>query len=149
MSNDLTILEQNYREILNSVEGYKEAAEIADNNTLKTTFRAKQTQREHLLSLFETRIRDLDLNYDLNNTTTIAAEAHQGFMKLRAAVSNDNKAVLSELERGEKHLIDELEAATQKNVQPETSALLNQALTQTRQDLTDVQQLQNSANLAA
>ncbi len=96
---------------LDSVDGYREAAEKADHATLAETFRARANEREEVVRTMQTKVRAAGGNPE--DDGTILAGAHRVFLSLRDAVTGerDDDAVVAEVERGEDHIKSKYEDA--------------------------------------
>lgn len=89
---------------LDSVDGYREAADKADHATLAETFRARANEREEVVRTMQAKVRAAGGNPE--DDGTILAGAHRVFLSLRDAVTGerDDDAVVAEVERGEDHI---------------------------------------------
>ncbi len=101
--NNETTLNSLIASTLDSVDGYRSAAEQAENPALKQAFTARATEREEIVRTFQDKVRAIGGNPE--DDGTVLAGAHRVFLKLRDAVTgNDDDAVVAEVERGEDHL---------------------------------------------
>lgn len=88
---------------LDSVGGYREAAENADSSQFKSMFAQRATKRRELASELQRQVRALGGKPE--DDQGIVGKAHNKFVGLKAALSgNDDKAVIDEVERGEDHI---------------------------------------------
>lgn len=81
-------------------DGYRTAAENVENQELAKLFRDYAEQRDR----FGTELLNMatDMGATPETDGSILAEAHQGWINLKAAVTDGNaKAILEEVERGE------------------------------------------------
>ena len=81
-------------------EGFKEAAEGASGNDLKTLFTKYSNERAAYASELQVLVRGLGGTPEHDGSLTAAL--HRGWMDIKAAVAgNDDAAILNECERGE------------------------------------------------
>jgi uncharacterized protein (TIGR02284 family) len=81
-------------------EGFKTAAEGVDNAELKELFLSYSRQREDFAGELQDEVRRL--GGDPEETGSVTASLHRGWMGIRAAVTGgDEASVLAECERGE------------------------------------------------
>jgi uncharacterized protein (TIGR02284 family) len=102
---------------LDSVGGYREAAENADTSQFKSMFTQRASKRRELASELQRQVRAL--GGDPEDDQGIVGKAHNKFVDLKAALSgNDDKAVIDEVERGEDHIKEKFEDALEDNDLP-------------------------------
>lgn len=96
---------------LDSVDGYRTAAEKADNSGLAETFNTRANEREQVVRTLQDKVRALGGNPE--DDGTVLAGAHRVFLSLRDAVTGerDDDAVVAEVERGEDHIKAKFEDA--------------------------------------
>jgi len=91
-------------------QGFLVAAGEVENQALKDWFRANSDQRRS----FGHSIKELlkDLNVKADKGPGITGKAHQAFMKLRSALSDEqDKAMIAECRRGEETALEEYDEA--------------------------------------
>ena len=127
MSKDTEALNHITTILIDASKLYREAAEITDEPALQTELRTLTSERESLLTRFQDRVRKLG---DEPRTDGSALGAgHMAFMKLRAAVQEDAKVAIGEVERGEDYLRDEISRKVRDDeVSPEVRTFLTLAL---------------------
>jgi uncharacterized protein (TIGR02284 family) len=101
-SHDVSVLNSLIETVLDSCEGYREAADQAKNPMITDLFRRWAADRERAVSGLKNAARELGGNPADNGT--VLASAHRMFLDLRAKVSKGDKAVVQEVERGEDHI---------------------------------------------
>ena len=95
---------------LDSADGYAEAAKDARSQSLIALFQARSHERQRVASTLQQCVRQLGGKPE--DDGTVLASAHRTFVNLRTHVtSNDNKAVVDEVERGEDHIKSKFEDA--------------------------------------
>jgi uncharacterized protein (TIGR02284 family) len=131
-SHDVKTLNSLIETTLDSAEGYAEAAKDAKSQSLISLFTQRSTERKQVASTLQQRV--LLLGAEPEKDGTVLASAHRMFVNLRTTVtSNDNKAVVDEVERGEDHIKAKFEDAMKdKDVSPDTKAVITDVYTSVR-----------------
>jgi uncharacterized protein (TIGR02284 family) len=94
-------------------KGFKEAAEAVKDPQLKSLFQEYAQQRSRFATELQTQARSLGES-DPQKTSSTAGAMHRAWINLKSAVtSGDDKAILSECERGEDSAVHEFEEAMQ------------------------------------
>jgi uncharacterized protein (TIGR02284 family) len=121
---DIKTLNSLIETTLDSADGYAEAAKDAKSESLISLFRERSTERRQVASNLQQRV--LLLGGDPEYDGTVLASAHRMFVNLRSSLtSNDNKAVVDEVERGEDHIKSKFEDAMKdKDVSPDTMSVI-------------------------
>ncbi|MCW8980388.1 PA2169 family four-helix-bundle protein [Altibacter sp.] len=103
MSNKLNqLLEKNY----DAEKGYKKAAEIVDNSKLKQFFESQAQNRYDFGHELKTEIRNYGETPEKGTSTT--ADMHRTWMDIKSTfTSNDEEAILNEVQRGEEKAVEE------------------------------------------
>ena len=102
---------------LDSVGGYKEAAENADRSRFKGMFAERAMKRERLARELQEEVRAL--GGDPQDDQGLVGKAHNKFVDLKAALTgNDDKSVIDEVERGEDHIKGKFEHALEDDDLP-------------------------------
>ena len=95
---------------LDSADGYRKAAEKAENERYRSMFIDFAGQREAIVRDLQAEVRAIGGNPE--DDGTILAAAHRAFLSLRDAVTgNDDTAIVNEVERGEDHIKAKYDAA--------------------------------------
>ncbi len=95
---------------LDSVGGYKEAAENADRSRFKGMFSERALKREQLARELQEEVAAL--GGEPQDHQGIVGKAHNKFVDLKNALTGgSDKAVIDEVERGEDHIKDRFEDA--------------------------------------
>jgi uncharacterized protein (TIGR02284 family) len=123
-NHDIKTLNSLIETTLDSADGYAEAAKDARSESLISLFRERSTERRQVASTLQQRVRLL--GGDPEDDGTVLASAHRMFVNLRTSLtSNDNKAVVDEVERGEDHIKSKFEDAMEdEDVSPETMSVI-------------------------
>lgn len=131
-NHDIKTLNNLIETTLDSADGYAEAAKDARSEPLVSLFRERADERRQVASTLQQRVRML--GGDPADNGTMAASAHRMFVNLRTSLtSNDNKAVVDEVERGEDHLKSKFEhAMNDKDISADTEAVIADMYTSVR-----------------
>lgn len=129
---DIATLNSLIATTLDSADGYAEAATEAKSQALTALFRDRADERRQVASILQQRVRLL--GGDAEHDGTVLAAAHRMFVNLRTSLtSNDNKAVVEEVERGEDHIKEKYEDAMKDDdISPDTLSVLADAYTSVR-----------------
>jgi uncharacterized protein (TIGR02284 family) len=121
---DIKTLNSLIETTLDSVDGYAEAAKDAKSPTLAALFRDRSLERRQVASTLQDCVRRL--GDEPEDDGTVLASAHRMFVNLRSSLSSDdNKAVVDEVERGEDHIKSKFEDAMKDDeVSPATMSVI-------------------------
>lgn len=111
---------------IDSVDGYRSAAEDANSGQFKSIFFDRANERRDVADKLQEYVRQL--GGDPADDGSITAGAHRVFTNLRAAVTGtDDKAVVAEVERGEDHIKAKFETAiSDDELSSETRSVITQ-----------------------
>ena len=114
---------------IDSVDGYRSAAESADSGQFQSIFFERANERQRVAE--ELRVHVRSLGGEPEDDGSILAGAHRAFMNLRDAVTGlDDQAVIAEVERGEDHIKAKYEDALTENVlSTETMGIVRECFT--------------------
>ncbi|MHB1057656.1 MAG: PA2169 family four-helix-bundle protein [Rhodanobacter sp.] len=131
-NHDIKTLNSLIETTLDSADGYAEAAKDAKSESLVSLFRERSSERRQVASTLQQRVRLL--GGEPEDDGTVLASAHRMFVNLRSSLtSNDNKAVVDEVERGEDHIKSKFEDAMKDDdVSPDTRAVITDVYTSVR-----------------
>jgi uncharacterized protein (TIGR02284 family) len=95
---------------IDSVDGYRGAAEDVDSGQFQSMFFARANERDSVVNDLQSYVRSL--GGDPVVSGSMVAGAHRVFMNIRDAVTGrDDTAVIAEVERGEDFIKEKYEAA--------------------------------------
>jgi len=95
---------------LDSADGYRKAAETADNPTFKTMFETRARKRTQLVGELKTEVRTF--GGEPKDDGSMLAATHRAFLGLKDKVTGSNdKSVIDEVERGEDFIKQRFEKA--------------------------------------
>ena len=109
MSNDIKILNGLISTLIDSADGYEQAASINDRPNITTEFRTLASQRRAMAEEFKAFVRSLGGTPE--DDGSYLAAAHRQFLNLKSAFQDNAKAAISEVETGESHIKSQFEKA--------------------------------------
>ena len=96
--------------LIDSVNGYRDAAEDSESGPFQQMFRERADERSQLVEELRDEVRRLGGNPE--DDGSFMGKTHQRFMDLKSAImGRDEKAVINEVERGEDYLKEKFETA--------------------------------------
>jgi len=128
---------------LDSADGYRKAAEKADNPRFKSLFETRARKREQLCSELKAEVRTF--GGEPKDDGSMLAAAHRSFLDLKDKVTgSDEKAVIDEVERGEDFIRDKFEkAARDADLPPEAKQVVDRAYTSVKADHDEISALKD------
>jgi len=132
MTHSRTVLETLIDTVYDSIEGYRRAAETADNRGLKTVFSNQIDRRRRTLEMLNQELGRLGGQVLTKGTMTGAL--HQLWLKIADAFENGDEAAIDRVQEGEEYLAGKFEAALDHtDLEPQTRAVIEQALSEFRE----------------
>lgn len=131
-SHDIRVLNGLIETTVDSIDGYRRAAEEATNSRFATAFRARVTEREQIVGKLRDEVRRL--GDDPQDDGSILAAAHRAFLALRDKVTgSDDASVIAEVDHGETYLNEKWETALRDDqISPETRSVITQCYSSIR-----------------
>ncbi|QJB70279.1 ferritin-like domain-containing protein [Parasphingorhabdus halotolerans] len=111
--NSTKILNNVLETLIDSAEGYEKAAEVADRDTFKQFFTRRAISRRAMAASVRNEIVGLGGKPEADGT--ILASAHRVFMKLSAAVQDNDEAAIEAVDTGEEHLRKKMDDAMEND----------------------------------
>ena len=109
-SESITTLNTLIATTIDSINGYEDSAKNIDNERFREIFRERASERQEVVQKLREEVRRLGGNPD--DDGSFLGKAHQRFEDLKAALTGrDEKAIISEVERGEDYLKGKWQAA--------------------------------------
>ncbi len=109
-SDEITTLNTLTATLLDSVKGYRDAAENSESGRFQEMFRTNADERARCAEDLRAEVRRLGGEPEDDQSTM--GSIHQRWLDLKAAVTGrDDKAIINEVERGEDYLKEKFEAA--------------------------------------
>lgn len=126
-SHDIGVLNGLVQTTLDSVDGYRRAAEEATESRFSSDFMNRAAEREQIVRQLQTEVRRLGGNPE--DDGSILAAAHRAFLSLRDRISgSDDEAVIAEVDHGETYLKEKWETAMKdEELSPETRSVITEA----------------------
>lgn len=130
--------------VVDSADGYEQAADSCDSGVLKGIF----TERAKMRRGFASEIRrELEkLGEDVDDDGSLLASAHRVFLDLKTKVSgDDNEQALEEVERGETALVKQYEETLDETASNTAfHEVLRKQLSCVREDLNSARKLEEA-----
>ncbi|WP_205481081.1 ferritin-like domain-containing protein [Sphingomonas arenae] len=112
--------------LIDSVNGYRDAAADAEGHQFQQLFREMADERSQIAEDLRSEIRRLGGNPP--DDGSFLGKTHQRFMDLKAAITGrDDKAIINEVERGEDYLKDKFETALNSDSDPQVRSVIEHA----------------------
>ena len=109
-TDEITTLNTLTATLLDSVNGYRDAAENSESSRFQQLFRSSADERSRVAEELRAEVRRLGGEPEDDQST--AGALHQRWLDLKAAVTGrDDKAIINEVERGEDYLKEKFETA--------------------------------------
>ena len=107
---EIAILNTLTATLIDSVNGYEDAAANSDSEQFRAMFRERATERTSAVEELRAEVRRL--GGEPEDDGSFMGKTHQRFLDLKAAVTGrDEKAIVNEVERGEDYLKEKFETA--------------------------------------
>jgi uncharacterized protein (TIGR02284 family) len=129
---------------LDSVGGYRDAAENADRSRYKSMFADRAAKREQLARELQQQVRAL--GGDPKTEQGMLGKMHNEFVDLKNALTGgDDKAVIDEVERGEDHIKERFEdALDDDDLPPNVRTVVARAYQSVKADHDEVSRIKHS-----
>jgi len=109
-SDEITTLNTLTATLIDSVNGYRDAAENSESGRFQELFRTNADERSRLVENLRAEVRRLGGEPEDDQSTL--GTLHQRWLDLKAAITGrDDKAIIDEVERGEDYLKAKFQAA--------------------------------------
>ena len=151
MANDgeITTLNTLTATLIDSVTGYRDAAENSENSRFQQLFRERADERSQCVEDLRAAVRNLGGNPE--DDGSFMGKTHQRFLDLKAAIAgHDEKAVINETERGEDYLKEKFETALNSGtLSGESRAVVERAYQSVRKGHDQISQLKHGLEVSA
>jgi uncharacterized protein (TIGR02284 family) len=129
---------------LDSVGGYRDAAENADRSQYKAMFADRAAKREQLARELQQQVRTL--GGEPKTEQGMLGKMHNEFVDLKNALTGgDDKAVIDEVERGEDHIKERFEdALDDEDLPPNVRTVVARAYQSVKADHDEVSRIKHS-----
>jgi uncharacterized protein (TIGR02284 family) len=109
-SDEITTLNTLTATLLDSVNGYRDAAENSESGRFQELFRTNADERSRVVEELRAEVRRL--GGDPEDDQSTMGSLHQRWLDLKAAITGrDDQAIINEVERGEDYLKAKFQAA--------------------------------------
>jgi len=126
-------------------KGFREAAEAVKDLQLKSLFQEYSQQRHRFASELQTQAETLG-EYKPEQSSSAAGAMHRAWINLKSAVtSGDDKAILSECERGEDSAVHEYQEAIEDGLTGTARAIVARQFTEIKSAHDRVRNLRDAA----
>ena len=126
-------------------KGFKEAAEAVKDPQLKSLFQEYSQQRSRFANELQAQVRSLGES-EPEKTSSAAGAMHRAWINLKSAVtSGDDKAILSECERGEDSAVHEFEEAMQNGLSSQLQDIVSRQFSEIKSAHDRVKHLRDAA----
>jgi len=107
---EITTLNTLTNTLIDSVNGYRDAAENSESGRFQELFRTNADERSRVVEELRAEVRRL--GGEPEDDASTLGQLHQRWLDLKAAITGrDEKAIINEVERGEDYLKGKFEAA--------------------------------------
>lgn len=124
-----------------AINGYREAADLVENDGYKSFFREMVQQREAFVTELANVVTELEGSPE--NDGNAKGLLHRMWMKVRTAVSDSDKALFDEIERGEQAAIDVYEDVLESALSEEQRTMVVAQLEKIRKAHNKVKSMQS------
>jgi uncharacterized protein (TIGR02284 family) len=130
---EITTLNTLTTTLIDSINGYRDAASNAESTRFQELFRKLADERSQAVETLRAAVTRLGGNAE--DDGSFLGKTHQRFLDLKAAVTGrDDKAIIDEVERGEDYLKEKFETALNDTaVSPETRTAIQTAYQSVRE----------------
>ena len=126
-------------------KGFKEAADAVRDPQLKNLFREYSQQRLRFATELQSQAQSLG-EFNPEKKSSTAGAMHRAWINLKSAVtSGDDKAILSECERGEDSAVHEYQEAMQDGLTGQVRELVSRQFTEIKSAHDRVKHLRDAA----
>ncbi|UAK23081.1 ferritin-like domain-containing protein [Sphingomonas nostoxanthinifaciens] len=141
---DISVLNGLTKTTLDSMKGYEDAAKDAESTRFATMFADFARDRGEAARALQAEVARLGGTSETGSS--FLAAAHRTFLDLKQAfTSNDDKAIVIEVERGEDHIKAKFEdALNDAELAAESNAVIREAFTTVRQGHDQMSALKHS-----
>ena len=122
-------------------DGFKEATEKLEAPHLKDFFREQSRSRAHFVGELQPEVRSL--GSEPENTGSVAAALHRGWIDLKSALGGGDHAILAATETGEDHAIKAYEKALKESLPAPVRAIVERQFQSVKQAHHKVKELRD------
>jgi uncharacterized protein (TIGR02284 family) len=127
-------------------EGFKQAADAVKDPQLQSLFREYSQQRSRFATELQTQAQSLG-ETEPEKTSSAAGAMHRAWINIKSvATSGDDKAILSECERGEDSAVNEFKKAMEDNLSSPLREIVSRQYSEIKSAHDRVKQLRDTAS---
>lgn len=127
--------------------GFQSAAEGITDSSIKSLFEQYSQQRAQFVGELQNEVRRL--GGDPQNTGSVAAALHRGWINIKSAVTGkDEHNILEEAERGEDSAVRNYEDALNQNLPPEVLSMVQRQFAAVREAHNRIRSLRDRTRTA-
>ena len=132
-STEITLLNTLTATLIDSVNGYRDAAGHAESGRFQELFRKFADDRSQAAEQLRAQVTALGGNAE--DDGSLLGKTHQRFLDLKAAITGrDDQAIVNEVERGEDYLKEKFEAAIDNaDISAQSKTVIQQVYASVRQ----------------
>jgi uncharacterized protein (TIGR02284 family) len=128
--------------------GFRTAADGVKNSELKTLFLTYSQQRAQFAAELQAEVRTL--GGDPENTGSVAATLHRGWINIKSAVTGEDEgAVISECERGEDSAVSNYKEALNENLPANLQSIIQRQFTAVKEAHDCIRALEKATSTSA
>ena len=128
--------------------GFQTAADGVKNSELKTLFHTYAQQRAQFSGELQSEVRRL--GGDPENTGSVAASLHRGWINIKSAVTGEDEgAVIAECERGEDSAVRNYKDALSENLPENIRSIVQSQYTQVQEAHDRIRSLERASSTGA
>jgi uncharacterized protein (TIGR02284 family) len=145
MSNDYDIKALNslIETVIDSADGYAEAAKTAEGSRFTPIFQRNGEERRKLTAQLQAEVRSLGGTPE--DDGTLLAGAHRMFLNLRNSMSSDDVAIIDQVEAGEDHIKHKFEdALADREISTPVQMVIDQAYVIVKEGHDEIRDLKHS-----
>jgi uncharacterized protein (TIGR02284 family) len=145
---DIKILNSLIETVIDSADGYSQAAKEATGTRFADIFLRRGAERQELTVRLQNKVRELGGTPE--DDGTLLAGAHRMFLNLRNSMSNDEIAIVDQVEAGEDHIKHKFEDAQRdREISLATMADINEAYAIVKDGHDEIRDLKHSLHASA
>lgn len=140
---DIKVLNGLLEAVLDSVDGYREAAKETDQTRYRGLFEQRAEERGRVAADLQAAVRGLGGEPD--HEGSILAKAHRAFLDIKHALLRDEQSVVASVESGEDHLKARFDRALEDDrISATTRDVIRRAYVSVRQGHDEMSALKHS-----
>jgi uncharacterized protein (TIGR02284 family) len=140
---DIKTLNSLIETVIDSADGYSEAAKASDTSRFTPIFLRRGSERQALTTKLQGEVRSLGGTPE--DDGTLLAGAHRLFLNLRNSMSSDDVAIVDQVEAGEDHIKHKFEDAIRDTkVSPAVKAVIEDAYATVKEGHDEIRDLKHS-----